>query len=101
MFSSSATPSVYERIGGEPSVDAAVDIFYDKVLADKRINYMFEETDMSELKAHQKRFLTVAMGGPNEYTGKNMREAHKFVNGGEHPTEEHFGAVAENLVGTL
>ena len=40
------------RIGGEAAVNAAVDIFYDKVLGDKRINYMFAETEMQKLKAH-------------------------------------------------
>ncbi|TPW11570.1 MAG: hypothetical protein FD130_1953, partial [Halothiobacillaceae bacterium] len=34
--------SLYERIGGDPAVTAAVDLFYRKVLADKRINQFFE-----------------------------------------------------------
>jgi truncated hemoglobin YjbI len=31
--------SIYERIGGAPAVTAAVDIFYNKMLADPRVNY--------------------------------------------------------------
>ena len=74
--------SLYDRIGGAPAVDAAVDIFYKKVLADKRIAYMFKDTDMKRQHAHQKKFLTYAFGGPNEYEGKDMRCAHAGVNGG-------------------
>lgn len=91
------TMSVYEKIGGAPAVDAAVDIFYRKVLADDRINEFFDTVDMEGQHAKQKAFLTMAFGGPNEYTGKDMREAHKHMN----LTEEHFNAVAECLVGTL
>ena len=89
--------SVYEKIGGAAAVDAAVDIFYKKVLADDRINEFFDTVDMEAQHAKQKAFLTMAFGGPNNYTGKDMREAHKHMS----LTEDHFNAVAENLVGTL
>jgi len=89
--------SVYENIGGAAAVDAAVDIFYRKVLSDDRISHFFDTVDMEAQHAKQKAFLTMAFGGPNDYTGKDMREAHKGMN----LTEEHFGAVAEALVGTL
>lgn len=89
--------SVYEKIGGEAAVNAAVDIFYRKVLADDRINEFFDTVDMEAQHAKQKAFLTMAFGGPNNYSGKDMREAHKHMN----LTEVHFNAVAENLVGTL
>jgi len=89
--------SVYEKIGGAPAMDAAVDIFYRKVLADDRISHFFDSVDMEAQAAKQKAFLTMAFGGPNNYTGKDMREAHKHMN----LTEEHFNAVAESLVGTL
>lgn len=89
--------SIYEAIGGAAAVDAAVDIFYRKVLSDDRIDTFFDTVDMESQHAKQKAFLTVAFGGPNEYTGKDMRDAHKHMN----LTEEHFGAVVENLVATL
>ena len=89
--------SVYEKIGGAAAVDAAVDVFYRKVLVDDRISHFFDTVDMEGQHAKQKAFLTMAFGGPNEYTGKDMREGHKHLN----LTEEHFTAVAENLVATL
>jgi hemoglobin len=33
--------SLYAQLGGEPAVNAAVDIFYRKVIADSRINTFF------------------------------------------------------------
>ena len=89
--------SVYERIGGAAAVDAAVDIFYRKVLTDDRISEFFDTVDMEAQHAKQKAFLTMAFGGPNDYNGKDMREAHKHMS----LTEDHFNAVAENLVATL
>ncbi|MGJ8686404.1 MAG: group I truncated hemoglobin [Spongiibacteraceae bacterium] len=89
--------SLYERLGGEAAVDAAVDIFYDKVLADDRIKDFFEGLDMFAQAAKQKAFLTVAFGGPNKYSGKDMRNAHAHM----HLTDEHFDAVVENLAATL
>ena len=89
--------SVFEKIGGEAAVDAAVDIFYRKVLSDDRISEFFDTVDMEAQHAKQKAFLTMAFGGPNNYTGQDMREAHKHMD----LTEEHFTAVAEALVATL
>ncbi len=89
--------SIFEKIGGAAAVDAAVDIFYRKVLIDDRISHFFDSTDMDSQHAKQKAFLTMAFGGPNAYTGKDMRAAHQHMN----LTDEHFNAVAENLVATL
>jgi hemoglobin len=40
----------------------------------------------------------MAFGGPNQYSGKDMRAAHAHLAG---LNESHFNAVAENLVNTL
>jgi hemoglobin len=100
--SQEATPSqtLYEKLGGEAAVDAAVDIFYRKVLADYRINRFFDNSDMEKQAAKQKAFLTMAFGGPNNYSGTDMRTAHKhLVKMGLN--DSHFDAVMEHLGGTL
>jgi len=89
--------SIYDRIGGAAAVDAAVDIFYRKVLADERISSFFDDVDMDRQRAKQKAFLTFAFGGPNAYSGQDMRSAHAKMN----LTEQHFDAVMENLGATL
>lgn len=79
FMSTPGTPSVYERIGGEPAVDAAVDIFYRKVLVDDRISRFFDDVDMDRQIAKQKAFLTMAFGGPVAYTGQDMRNGHAHL----------------------
>lgn len=92
--------SLYDKIGGEAAVNAAVDIFYRKVLADDRINQFFESVDMDKQAAKQKAFLTVAFGGPNSYTGKDMRDGHAHLVA-RGLNDSHFDAVMEALGGTL
>ncbi len=92
--------SLYDQIGGEAAVDAAVDIFYRKVLADDRINKFFEDVDMERQAAKQKAFLTVAFGGPNKYTGKDMRDGHAHLVA-RGLNDSHFDAVMEHLGATL
>lgn len=89
--------SLYERIGGEAAVDAAVDIFYRKVLADERIAHHFEDIDMDIQREKQKKFLTLAFGGPNAYTGRDLRAAHARMQ----LDEGDFDAVVEHLGATL
>ena len=89
--------SVFEQIGGGAAVDAAVDIFYRKVLSDPVISHFFDSVDMDRQIGKQKAFLTMAFGGPNNYSGKDMRNAHRHMK----LTEEHFQAVATHLQGTL
>lgn len=92
--------SLYERLGGEAAVDAAVDIFYRKVLSDDRVNKFFDGVDMDAQISKQKGFLTMVFGGPNDYTGKDMREGHTHLvkNGLD---DSHVDAIVEILGGTL
>jgi hemoglobin len=119
-------PSLYEQLGGASAVDAAVDIFYRKVLSDERISHFFEDVDMVRQAAKQKALLTMAFGGPHQYTGQDMRAAHAHLanrswknysliyrlqtqrKSGEDQgkverglKDSHFDAVLENLRDTL
>lgn len=92
--------SLYEQIGGEVAVNAAVDIFYRKVLSDERINAFFDDVDMEKQAAKQKAFLTMAFGGPHNYTGLDMRKGHAhLVSRGLN--DSHVDAVIEDLGATL
>jgi len=89
--------TLFERIGGEAAVDAAVDLFYTKVLADERISHFFDNLDMAAQANKQKAFLTMAFGGPNNYTARDMRSSHAHLG----LEESHFDAVVELLASTL
>jgi hemoglobin len=89
--------SLYQKLGGKEAIDAVVDAFYVKVLADKRVKDFFADVSMDKQRRKQKDFLSAAFGGPLPWTGKDMRKAHE----GMGLTEEHFNAIAENLVSTL
>ncbi len=100
MSDNTTNLTLFEQLGGEAAVNAAVDIFYRKVLSDYRINRFFDNVDMEQQAAKQKAFLTMAFGGPNNYSGQDMRNGHaKLVKMGL--DDSHFDAVMENLVATL
>ncbi len=92
--------SLFQRLGGEAAVEAAVDIFYRRVLSDSSISRYFEDVDMDAQRAKQKAFLTMVFGGPRSYTGKDLRAAHeRLVKDGL--TDAHFDAVVRHLEASL
>ncbi|TDC36642.1 group 1 truncated hemoglobin [Micromonospora sp. 15K316] len=95
---SETTPvSHYERIGGASSVKAAVELFYDRVLADPDLAGYFTSVDMAGQRRHLALMLTVVLGGPNEYTGRELAEAHQPL---DIPVA-HYAKVGAHLTETL
>jgi len=93
-------PTLYEQLGGAEAVDAAVELFYRKVVSDPRISHFFDGIEMKRQIVKQKAFLTTVFGGPNKYTGRTMRAAHRdAVEHGLNDT--HFDAVVELLGDSL
>jgi hemoglobin len=95
--SSSEPQSHYQRIGGAAAVKAAVDLFYDRVLTDLDLVGYFEKVDMVEQRRHLVLMLTVVLGGPNNYTGRGLAEAHQPLN----IPLEHYAKVGEHLTAIL
>jgi hemoglobin len=90
-------PSLYEELGGRAAIAAVVEEFYARVIADPMLAPMFAGTDLDRLRRHQAAFLVAALGGPNEYRGRGMRQAHAGLN----ITTAQFGAVAGHLSDAL
>ncbi|HAL72461.1 MAG TPA: hypothetical protein DCP71_11875 [Verrucomicrobiales bacterium] len=97
-FEADRAASLYQKLGGKAALEAAVELFYVKVLADKRVNHYFEDISMIKQKRKQKEFLAAALGGPNPYVGKDLRTAHADLDG---LNDTHFDAIAEHLQATL
>lgn len=92
--------TLFERLGGMTTVDAAIDIFYTKVLTDDRVAPFFRWIDMRAQAAKQKAFLAYAFGAPMAYTGNSMQKAHAhLVDIGLE--DRHFDIVLEHLLETL
>lgn len=76
---SRAMSSIYEQIGGQAAITVAVDKFYRRVLRDQELAPYFSDIDMDKQRAKQAAFLTMVTGGPNEYTGRDMRTSHAHL----------------------
>lgn len=89
--------TLYEKYGGHEGVGKVVEIFYNKVLSDPDVSPFFAETNMKKQKQHQTNFISFALGGPNKYDGRNMRDAHAHLN----LTDKEFNIIADLLSKSL
>lgn len=89
--------NLYEKLGGEHTIKTVVEKFYERVLGDATLAPLFAGVEMGNLKRHQALFFSQALGGPKQYDGKSMYQAHLGLD----ITGEQFDAVAGHLVATL
>lgn len=112
-----AKRTLYERIGGEQGVRAIVEDFVARALADPRVNWERKAVsgggplnlgrkpdpwnasaeNVQKMKTHIAQFLSVATGGPSEYSGRNMMEVHR----GMRISNSEFDAAVGDLKATL
>lgn len=95
-----ATDTLFDMIGGRLKINAAVDSFYKKVLADESLRPFFEGIGQDHLRARQSMFVSMLLGGKVVYTGKDLGAAH------DHPrrmgmNESHFEAFLNHFRAAL
>lgn len=96
------TTTLYERLGGISAISAVVDQFIVNVVSDNAINAQFAATAANEFRARLLRNnlidqICAGAGGPCQYKGKTMKEAHKGMN----ITDAQFTALVNDLVAAL
>jgi hemoglobin len=94
MSQSVSETTLYDRMGGDGAVGTAVDRFYGRVLGDPELKEFFVSASVPRLKAHQFAFLSQVLGGPRQYSGALMHDAHSKLA----IEQKHFKGVAVHLI---
>ena len=95
--------SLYERLGGVYAIAVVVDDFLDRIMDDPRLNAnpLVDEAHHRVSRAGFKYLVTEqvcwAAGGPQKYSGRNMRDSHIHLK----ITEEEWRAFLDDLLQTL
>lgn len=97
MADTTASRTDYDLIGGGRAVSALVDRFYELVLSDPELAGFFTDTDLPRLKRHQVLLISQVLGGPADYSGRDLREAHA----GKQISSADYGRVGAYLVTAL
>src|SRR5262245_45776505 len=98
--------SLYDRLGGEAAIKLVIDDFVGRAAGDPKVNFTRKGTALEwkptpENVDHLKKMLVDLVGmvsdGPQKYTGRSMKEAHK----GMAITQAEFDALAGHLKASL
>ena len=94
--------SLYERLGGAAGISALVDDIVEAHMANPLIKARFlpyrEDTDtMTKVKRHTCDFFGAGSGGPEQYSGRTMRDTHRGMN----ISDEEYAAVTDDIMQTL
>ena len=92
--------SLYQRLGGYDALDAVVDDFVGRLVADKQFEKFFVGQSIDSKKRIRQHVLDqfcAATGGPCIYTGRDMKTSHMGLG----ITEDDWNAAAKHLVASL
>ena len=95
--------SLYERLGGAYAIATVVDAFIEKLLVNDTLNAnpaireARTRVPKAGLKFHVTALVCQVTGGPQTYTGRSMKDAHRHLN----ITEREWDAMARDFVEVL
>jgi hemoglobin len=94
-----AEQSLYERLGGVNAIAMVVDRFSDEIIKNPKLNVnptlqeWNNKGQLPGLKFMRTLWICAATGGPFQYTGKELHEAHQDL----HITSEEFDEVGAEI----
>ena len=89
--------SLFDKYGGFGTVSKIVREFYRQILQSPTLKPYFHGANMERIIDHQTKFIAHVLGGPAEYTGRELGAAHARLK----ITGEAFAEVAAILQETL
>lgn len=96
-------PSLYDRLGGLAPISVVVSDFIDEIVPDEMLNKnpaiaaARKTVPAAYLKYHVTAMVCQATGGPCQYSGRNMHDAHAHLN----ITEPEWDRMVEIFTGVL
>ncbi|CAM3939758.1 group I truncated hemoglobin [Roseateles saccharophilus] len=85
--------ALYRELGGQEAIRRFTDDFYDRMLKDARIAHFFDGINAAYLKGALADYFCVSAGGPCDYDGVSMHNAHAGLG----ITKGDFDALVEDL----
>jgi two-component system chemotaxis sensor kinase CheA len=72
-------PSIYEQIGGMGTIDAMVEVLFNRLLGDLRLKHFFEGVNVDLVQGRVRDYLAKIMGGPDGFGDSDLKAAHARV----------------------
>ena len=91
------TPSLYERLGGHDGIRKISEDVWVEHTSNPAVKARYAESDGEEITRLVTEFVCWGTGGPEAYSGKDMKEAHRTMN----ISEREFLAVIEDVSNAL
>ncbi len=98
--SDSSGKSPLEQLGGHVFIELTVDMLYDKLIKDERVNQFFEGLDLVVLRRNMREFLVGSLKEPSEDLSSELKDSHQTL-AEKGFADSHFEVVMENLGTTL
>ena len=94
--------SLYDRLGGARGIAALIDDIVEAhmqnpVIKARFLPYRSQPERLATVKQHLREFLGAGTGGPEQYTGRDMRTAHQGMNA----SEQEYMATVDDILATL
>jgi len=97
METAAPASTLYERIGGAKTLRQIASDLVDAHVANPIIAPRFQAVDQAVAKQHAFEFFCMGSGGPEPYTGRDLREVHTGMNA----SEQEFLAAVDDLMMVL